>query len=85
MAMNFGKCWKDGQFITRDKGLNKVLCQMRGDLLNVRPLLCMWAPMHLDWHEKAEPLFVMPAGKNPGNFKVSMTFVAIRAGPRVRC
>lgn len=72
MREDFYACWNKDTGRFNDLGLDKVLHEMRikelgpkPEQATIRPLACLWAPMHPDWDmTSSEPLFEVDGVKD---------------------
>jgi len=83
MSKDFKKCWNAAKGRFLDEGLDKVLQPMRLDELKgegkpdeVRPLACLWAPLHPNWNVKISSPFFEVSGVKDSEFKSVWVFSA---------
>ncbi|CAJ7236903.1 Uncharacterised protein [Burkholderia pseudomallei] len=77
MREEFERCWNKETGRFHDLGLDKVLHEMRrnelgaaGEKAVVRPLACLWAPMHEEWDVRSStPFFKLDGVKDSEAFR----------------
>ncbi|MDR8397047.1 MULTISPECIES: hypothetical protein [Paraburkholderia] len=76
MRKEFDACWNKETGRFNDLGLDKVLHKMRrkelgpkGEQAEIRPLACLWAPMHPEWNmTSSAPFFKVDGVKDAEEF-----------------